>query len=116
MFMNKSIEIGCKVVKCVSKANKPIKATEIAEKCKIEQIAYMQKILKDLVKANILNSKRGPKGGFIMDDNEDGVSFLDIYEAMNGRFKIDLIKGYFRELYSLEEEISNAMARCIIVM
>jgi Rrf2 family protein len=45
---------------------------------------YMTKIMQDLVKANVLRSKRGPGGGFSLARPLNKISMLDIIEAVEG--------------------------------
>ena len=45
---------------------------------------YLLKILQQLVRAEILRSKRGPKGGFSMARPVNEISMLEIIEAVGG--------------------------------
>ena len=47
-------------------------------------LEYLLKILQQLVRAGILNSKRGPHGGFTMGRELDKITLLDIFEAIDG--------------------------------
>jgi Rrf2 family transcriptional regulator, nitric oxide-sensitive transcriptional repressor len=51
-------------------------------------INHLAKVMQRLVKAGLLQSLRGPKGGFLLKRDAANISFLDIYEAVEG--KIDL--------------------------
>ena len=46
--------------------------------------AHLSKVLQRLVKGRILRSVRGPKGGFAMIQRAEDVSFLQIYEIIEG--------------------------------
>ena len=48
-------------------------------------VNHLAKVMQRLVKAGILSSSRGPKGGFSMALPLEQVSLLDIYEAIEGR-------------------------------
>ena len=48
-------------------------------------VNHLAKVMQRLVKAGILSSRRGPKGGFSMALPLEQVSLLDIYEAIEGR-------------------------------
>ncbi len=45
---------------------------------------YLLKILQQLVRSNILRSKRGPRGGFTMARSPKEINMLEIIEAVSG--------------------------------
>ena len=47
-------------------------------------LEYLLKILQQLVRANILRSKRGPRGGFVLSKPASKISMLEIIEAVDG--------------------------------
>lgn len=47
-------------------------------------LEYLLKILQQLVRADILRSKRGPRGGFSLGRTTNKISLLDILEAVDG--------------------------------
>jgi len=47
-------------------------------------LEYLLKILQQLVKANVLHSKRGPRGGFLLARPAKKISMLDVIEAVEG--------------------------------
>jgi Rrf2 family protein len=47
-------------------------------------LEYLLKILQQLVRANILRSKRGPRGGFVLSKPTSKISMLEIIEAVDG--------------------------------
>jgi len=47
-------------------------------------LEYLRKILEQLVKANILRSKRGPRGGFSLARPPRKISLLQVIEAVDG--------------------------------
>lgn len=49
---------------------------------------FTAKILQQLSKANLLNSQRGPNGGFFL-PTESGVSLADIVRAIDGNQLLD---------------------------
>ena len=60
-----------------------IMSQDIAKKYKIP-LEYLLKILQQLVKANLLRSKRGPRGGFSMGQAPSKITLLQIIEAVDG--------------------------------
>jgi Rrf2 family protein len=47
-------------------------------------LEYLLKILQQLVRANVLNSKRGPRGGFSLAKPAKKITMLEIIEAVDG--------------------------------
>jgi len=47
-------------------------------------LEYLLKILQQLVRANILHSKRGPRGGFSLAKPPKKITILEIVEAVEG--------------------------------
>ena len=47
-------------------------------------LEYLLKILQQLVRANVLRSKRGPRGGFFLARDAEKISMLEIIEAVDG--------------------------------
>ncbi len=53
-------------------------------------LEYLLKIMQQLVKARILQSKRGPRGGFSLARPATKITMLEIIEAVEGTFDIPL--------------------------
>lgn len=62
-------------------------------------LEYLLKILQQLVRANVLRSKRGPRGGFFLARPAESITLLEIIEAVDGPLMSHL---------HLAEQTSNA--------
>ena len=62
-------------------------------------LEYLLKILQQLVRANVLRSKRGPRGGFFLARPDTDITLLEIIEAVDGPLASHL---------HLAEQTSNA--------
>src|SRR5512134_482543 len=62
---------------------------EIAEEYKIPR-SFLAKILQKLVKAKIVRSYRGVKGGFSLSRQAKDISVLDVLEAIEGRVALNI--------------------------
>jgi Rrf2 family protein len=62
-------------------------------------LEYLLKILQQLVRANVLRSKRGPRGGFFLARPAESITLLEIIEAVDGPLHSHL---------HLAEQTSNA--------
>ena len=61
----------------------PISASIVSKQYDIS-LCYLLKILEQLVRANILRSKRGPRGGFTLARPAKDITILEIIEAVDG--------------------------------
>ncbi|MFA6988619.1 MAG: Rrf2 family transcriptional regulator [Candidatus Gastranaerophilaceae bacterium] len=67
-------------------SEKSCSSKEIAKSFEISE-HHLSKVLKKLVNAELLESIKGPHGGFILGKNCDEITFLEIYEAIDGPIK-----------------------------
>ena len=51
---------------------------------------YLLKVLQLLVRANVLRSKRGPRGGFTLARPLSEISMLDVIEAVEGPMRVNV--------------------------
>ena len=92
--------------------NKPIiLSQDIAEEYNIP-LEYLLKILQQMVRADILRSKRGPRGGFSLAKSLKKVSLLDVIEAVEGPMaaKLDLDEVAPRDKFGAKAEAIYAKA------
>jgi len=63
---------------------RPVTTKEIATCFSISE-AHLSKVLQRLVKVRLLNSVRGPRGGFVLARDPRKTTLLDVFEAIEGR-------------------------------
>lgn len=68
------------------KQNELVSVKEIASQLEISG-NHLSKVLQRLVKAELVVSIKGSKGGFKLAKNPETINFLEIYEAIDGKFK-----------------------------
>lgn len=61
-----------------------VSSSELVQRLRLPA-AYAQKIMSKLVRAGILHSDRGPRGGFRLIRKAETVTLLDIIDAVDGR-------------------------------
>jgi Rrf2 family protein len=54
-------------------------------------LEYLLKIMQQLVRAGVLRSKRGPRGGFSLAKSPNKITMLEIVEAVEGPLSSDLM-------------------------
>ena len=62
---------------------KVVLSQEISRKYDIP-LEYLLKILQQLVRANVLRSKRGPRGGYSLAKSSNKITVLQVIEAVDG--------------------------------
>ena len=69
-------------------------------------LEYLLKILQQLVRANILRSKRGPRGGFSLAQPVKKISMLQVVEAVDGPMSgtLDLAELAPRDKFGIKAE------------
>jgi len=69
-------------------------------------LEYLLKILQQLVRANVLRSKRGPRGGFSLAKPTNKITMLEIIEAVDGPLtgELNLADQAGNEPYSVRAE------------
>ena len=50
---------------------------------------HLSKVMQRLVKGKLIESKRGPDGGFVITRPLDKISFMEIYESVDGKFDLN---------------------------
>ena len=95
MDISKEVEYGLLAVGYVANNSKAglAKATRISKEYGIPEI-YLFRIMRKLVEVNILKSKRGAGGGYLLARPAKKISMLEIIEAIGG--KSDQTKGITR--------------------
>ncbi|MDT8392299.1 MAG: Rrf2 family transcriptional regulator [Bacteroidales bacterium] len=71
----------------VARSDKLVNVNQIAELTSSSR-HHVAKVFQRLVKENFISSSRGPNGGFSLKMAPADISFLDIYEAIEGKIEI----------------------------
>jgi Rrf2 family protein len=91
MKLSSSAEYGLLAVAYIAqnKVQGLILSQDVSKKYNIP-LEYLLRIMQQLVRARILRSKRGPRGGFCLARPATKITMLDIIEAVEGSFEISL--------------------------
>jgi len=71
----------------VARSDKLVNVNQIAELTSSSR-HHVAKVFQRLVKENFITSNRGPSGGFSLKMAPADISFLDVYEAIEGKIEI----------------------------
>ncbi|MBN2454928.1 MAG: Rrf2 family transcriptional regulator [Sedimentisphaerales bacterium] len=89
-----------------------IMSQDIAREYEIP-LEYLLKILQQLVRANVLRSKRGPSGGFSLAKSAKKISMLQIIEAVDGPLSSHLSLAEQSQGAKLGSKVEKAFDKAI---
>jgi Rrf2 family protein len=111
MKLSISAGYGLITMMYIAQKGKMVLSQEIAEKCQIPS-DYLLKVLQHLVRAGMLQSRRGPHGGFMLTRSLSEISFLDIIEAIDGSGEFQL-GSHSEQINELANEIEKVCQKAI---
>ncbi len=92
---------------------RPITTRQIAQTMKVPQ-SYLSKVLQSLVRARLVHSTRGLKGGFVLARQPEDLNMMDILNAVHPYKRIETcpldLEGHGSELCPLHRRLDQAMA------
>lgn len=84
VLLSKTAEYGIRAVLYIGlNKSKRVRAVDIAKDLKVPY-HFLAKVIQKLVKAGILHSKRGKKGGLILKKSPEKIKLLDVVIALDG--------------------------------
>lgn len=87
VHLSEAASIALHAMILIMRSKKKMNVIQIAERTDSSK-HHVAKVLQLLVKQNYLDSHRGPTGGFILKKNADQITFLELYEAIEGKIEI----------------------------
>ncbi len=84
MLLTRASEYALLSIDKIRQSDKPIGAEQLAQELNIPK-SFLAKILQGLARENILESKKGAYGGFILSKSLDEVSIYNIISAAEGK-------------------------------
>lgn len=91
MQVSRKVDYALRAVIYLSgqKDGRPVPLKEIATRRRIPQ-KFLEKIIQDLIRAELVKSQRGAHGGYTLARNPDRVSFRDVIEAVEGPIELNV--------------------------
>ena len=90
----------------IAKTDKFLNVTKIAEALGASR-HHVAKIMQRLAKDGLIKSMRGPAGGFVLTQKPEDISFLNLYESIEGKITIDECPFHRHEICTFEKCILN---------
>lgn len=91
----------------------PVNCQTIAAETRVPQ-GYLSKVMRDLVVAGLVASFRGPNGGFILAKPPEGITILDVVNAVDPIMRIHkcpMGNPQHTSLCSLHQRLDDALAK-----
>ena len=90
----------------IAKSDKFLNVNKIAEIMGSSR-HHVSKVMQRLSKDGYIKSMRGPTGGFVLSKEADDISFLELYEAIEGKITVDECLFERKEICSFEKCLLN---------
>ena len=84
MRIRKSFEQAICILLLIGTSEGPLKSHELSKMLDVSD-SYLKKVTRQLVVAGLITSKASKLGGFILNKKMNDISFLDIFEAIEGK-------------------------------
>ena len=101
------------IVHLATHASPPAKAQDIAAETKVPS-GYAAKILQDLTRSGLVQSQRGPKGGFALARDASAITVLEVVSAVDPIRRIKVCplgkKAHSQRLCRLHQRLDDAFA------
>ena len=112
-MISKTAEYALRAVTCLAASeNRPLSADVLAEKTKVPR-RYLTRVMQDLAAADVVDSRSGPGGGYLLAIATDKLTILDIVNAVAPLDRINAcplgLKSH-TSLCPLHAELDNAYA------
>ena len=78
-------------------------ACSVAEIAARERIPrqFLEKIVQQLIHKGLVRSRRGPRGGYVLDRSADQMTFRDVIEAVEGPISLNVCVGEHPDCFLL---------------
>jgi len=93
---------------------RPVTAQDLAKRCHIPD-KYLVHILLQLKRAGLVRSVRGPQGGHLLARHADGITLLDVVQAIDGPIlePLPVQDGAGQELAPVWRAVSAGIAKAL---
>lgn len=84
MKVRQSFEQAICILILIGSHDGPVKSHELSQKLDVSD-SYLKKVTRQLVVSGLISSKASKLGGFVLNRQLKDISFLDIFEAIEGK-------------------------------
>lgn len=109
MKIRQSFEQAICILLLIGASDSPIKSHELSQKLDISD-SYLKKITRQLVVGDLITSKASKLGGFVLKKKLQEISFLDIFEAIEGKEKFIETTHLVEKVFDLNLKVKETEA------
>ena len=100
-------------VQLASQPGRPLTIPELARSTRIPE-GYLAKVLRQLSRAGLVHSQRGPNGGSVLTRDPEEISVLDVVQAVDPLKRIEVcplgLRSHGADLCPLHRRLDQAIA------
>ena len=104
MKVKKSLEQAICIMLILATSDGPVKSIELSTRLGVSD-SYLKKITRQLVVSGLIASRSSKLGGFILDKPGEKITFLDVFDAIEGKERFvetsRLVEKVFDERYPI---------------
>lgn len=106
MKVKKSLEQAICIMLVLATADGPVKSMELSARLGVSD-SYLKKITRQLVVSGLISSRSSKLGGFILDKPADDISFLDVFDAIEGKDRFVETSGLVEKVFDVNCRIED---------
>lgn len=106
MKIRGSFEQAICIVLIISTATKPVKSHELSRHLHVSD-SYLKKIIRQLVVYGLITSIASKNGGFILNKQPDEITFLDVFDAIEGTEPFVESTGLVDKIFPTKKEVKE---------
>lgn len=104
MKIRGSFEQAICIVLIISTNTKPVKSFELSERLHVSD-SYLKKIIRQLVVHGFIYSIASKNGGFVLRKKPNEITFLDLFNAIEGKEKFAQNTGLVDKIFDTKKEV-----------
>lgn len=103
MQVSRKVDYALRAVIHLAGEDERARACSVAEIADRERVPrqFLEKIIRDLIRAGLVRSRRGPHGGYVLARPAEAVTFKDVIEAVEGPISLNVCVGEHAECFLL---------------
>lgn len=108
MKLTKKLEIGIQAMEVLKRKNGPTQTARLAEEVGTT-VPFLEQVMKDLRKAGLVSTKKGPGGGYIFNAEKNPMSCFDVAQALGEDFELQILSTP-----TLSEKLNNSILEAFL--